>query len=153
MRARALAPSLSPPSCLLQVRASYIQIYREVLQDLLGNVNEDLKIRRDPKVGTYVQGLSERVLENADGLTHVIEQGNKKRAVAATLMNSESSRSHAVVIIRLEQEHPANVLEGRGKRKINSKVNLVDLAGSERASKTGATGETLKEVCHPTRAF
>jgi hypothetical protein len=51
-----------------------------------------------------------------------------------------------VVIIRLEQEHPANPAQGRmGKKKFNSKVNLVDLAGSERASKTGATGETLKE--------
>ena len=128
------------------VRASYIQIYREVLQDLLGNSNDDLKIRRDPKMGTYVQGLSEKELTNADGLSQVIEQGNKKRAVAATLMNSESSRSHAVVIIRLEQEHPADPAKGKGKKKINSKVNLVDLAGSERASKTGATGETLKEA-------
>ena len=44
----------------ITVKASYIQIYREVLQDLLGNVNEDLKIRRDPKFGTYVQGPSKR---------------------------------------------------------------------------------------------
>jgi hypothetical protein len=131
---------------VVTVRASYIQIYREVLQDLLGNVNEDLKIRRDPKFGTYVQGLSEKVLESAEGLTAVIDQGNKKRAVASTLMNSESSRSHAVVIIRLEQEHPANAALGKGKTKIGSKINLVDLAGSERASKTGATGETLKEA-------
>ena len=130
----------------VSVRASYIQIYREVLQDLLGNLSEDLKIRRDPKVGTYVQGLSEHTLYDANGLASVIEQGNKKRAVASTLMNSESSRSHAVVIIRLEQEHPARPSEGRGKKNIKSKINLVDLAGSERASKTGATGETLKEA-------
>ena len=73
---------------VVRVMASYIQIYREVIQDLLGDLNADLKIRRDPKFGTYVQGLSERKLDSADGLTHVIEQGNKKRAVAATLMNS-----------------------------------------------------------------
>ena len=144
-RANALLASLGDGASVI-VRASYIQIYREVLQDLLGNSNEDLKIRRDPKSGTYVQGLSERQLHDADGLTAVIEQGNKRRAVASTLMNSESSRSHAVVIIRLEQEHPADPLHGKGKRKILSKVNLVDLAGSERASKTGATGETLKEA-------
>eukprot|EP00966_Prymnesium_polylepis_P127647 2951881-Prymnesium_polylepis.1 len=36
-----------------------------------------------------------------------------------------------------------------GKRKVASKAYLVDLAGSERASKTGAEGETLKEVRAP----
>ena len=145
-RSSALVAAIGDKGGVVKVMASYIQIYREVLQDLLGDVTADLKIRRDPKFGTYVQGLSERVLDSADGLTQVIEQGNKKRAVASTLMNSESSRSHAVVIIRLEQEHPADVLAGRGKKKIGSKINLVDLAGSERASKTGATGETLKEA-------
>ena len=54
---------------------------------------------------------------------------------------------HAVVIIRVEQEHPADPAKGRlAKKKFNSKVNLVDLAGSERASKTGATGETLTKA-------
>ena len=130
---------------VITVQASYIQIYREVLQDLIGgDINAELKIRRDPKIGTYVQGLSETTLESAEGLTRVIENGNKRRAVASTLMNAESSRSHAVVIIRIDQEHPGKL--GQGKKRLASKINLVDLAGSERASKTGATGETLKEA-------
>ena len=52
-----------PEGVSVTVRASYLQIYREVLQDLSspkGGVAEDLKIRRDPKLGTYVQGLTER---------------------------------------------------------------------------------------------
>jgi len=129
----------------VKVFASYLQIYREVLQDLLGpDASADLKIRRDPKLGTYVQGLSESIIEDATALTDIIDRGNKRRAVAKTNMNSESSRSHAVVIIRLEQEHPGAM--GRGKKRIASKINLVDLAGSERSSKTGATGEVLKEA-------
>ena len=37
--------------------------------------------------------------------------------------------------------------EANGKAtRTTSKINLVDLAGSERASKTGASGETLKEA-------
>ena len=142
-RRAALLASLGE-GAVVTVKASYIQIYREVLQDLLGNVNDELKIRRDPKIGTYVQGLSESELTSAEGLTKVIDEGNKRRAVASTLMNAESSRSHAVVIIRIDQEHPAKGTQG--KKKIASKINLVDLAGSERASKTGATGETLKEA-------
>ena len=61
-------------------------------------------------------------------------------------MNSESSRSHAVVIIRVDQETTTTVGGIKTKKKVGSKINLVDLAGSERASKTGASGETLKEA-------
>ena len=93
-------------ACCLQVRASYLQLYREVIHDLLGSNAADTKdakgglnIRRDPDRGIYVQGLSERVLTSAAGLSKLIEEGNKKRAVAATLMNAESSRSHAVVSV------------------------------------------------------
>ena len=50
-RAAALLEELGEGGSI-SVRASYIQIYREVLQDLLGNSNDDLKIRRDPKIGT-----------------------------------------------------------------------------------------------------
>eukprot|EP00966_Prymnesium_polylepis_P073760 1711998-Prymnesium_polylepis.1 len=93
------------------VTASYIQIYCEELQDLLGSdggrnttarAPEQLKIRRDPQKGTYVQGLSERTLQSAEGLEAMIELGNKRRAVAATKMNATSSRSHAMVVINLE---------------------------------------------------
>lgn len=115
---------------------------RHGLGSVLFLAGADLKIRRDPKLGTYVQGLSDHELTSPEGLTQLIEDGNKKRAVASTLMNSESSRSHAVVIIKLEQE-----TKGEGaKIKKSSKINLVDLAGSERASKTGASGDTLKEA-------
>ena len=87
-------------------------------------------------------------------LAQLIEQGNKKRVVASTLMNAHSSRSHALVIIRVEQDLPAGGGGGGGggnggpklRRKLISKVNLVDLAGSERASKSGAKGETLQEA-------
>ena len=127
----------------VQVHASYLQIYREVLQDLLSKSDDDLKIRRDPRMGTYVQGLSEHELTSAARLQALIDQGNKKRAVASTLMNSESSRSHAVVIIRVVQDTKGSV--GVAKRQTTSKINLVDLAGSERAAKTGASGDTLKE--------
>ena len=46
-----------PGGVTVTVRASYLQIYREVLQDLSSTrmPPDDLKIRRDPKLGTYVQ--------------------------------------------------------------------------------------------------
>lgn len=91
-----------------EVRASYLQIYREVLHDLLSagsldsatdmkrDTSRDLKIRRDPQCGIYVTNLSEVTLVTAASLQDVLAQGNKRRAVSSTLMNAESSRSHAV---------------------------------------------------------
>ena len=101
------AAGISPAE--VQIYASYLQIYKEHLQDLLAHdpTASDLNVRRDPKTGVYVQGLSERPLSDVSELAQLIEQGNKKRVVASTLMNAHSSRSHALVIIRVEQDLPA----------------------------------------------
>ena len=69
--------------------------------------------------------------------------GNSNRAVGATNMNEQSSRSHAIFILTIECSAPGP----DGKDHIRAgKLNLVDLAGSERQAKTGATGERLKEA-------
>uniref|UniRef100_H3A1E4 Kinesin family member 13A n=1 Tax=Latimeria chalumnae TaxID=7897 RepID=H3A1E4_LATCH len=73
----------------------------------------------------------------------VMSEGNKSRTVAATNMNEESSRSHAVFNIILTQTLYDLQTSNSGEKV--SKVSLVDLAGSERVSKTGAAGERLKE--------
>ena len=95
------------------LKASYLQIYREVLHDLLSGSSleaagaagrdhkKDVKIRRLPKEGIVVDNLVEVTLDDPAQLTALIEQGNKKRATSATLMNAASSRSHAVVILNL----------------------------------------------------
>lgn len=80
------------------------------------------------------------LLQDIDKL---MTEGNKSRTVAATNMNSESSRSHAVFSIILTQIL-TDVKSGVCGEKV-SRMSLVDLAGSERAIKTGAIGERLKE--------
>ena len=61
-------------------------------------------------------------------------------------MNDQSSRSHSVFTIKIEQKTSTALDGGLTKElTVKAKVNLVDLAGSERADKTGATGTTLKE--------
>lgn len=70
-------------------------------------------------------------------------EGNKSRTVAATNMNSESSRSHAVFSVVLTQTL-TDTKSGVSGEKV-SRMSLVDLAGSERAVKTGAVGDRLKE--------
>jgi kinesin family member 17 len=68
--------------------------------------------------------------------------GTNNRKTASTAMNSESSRSHSIFTIYIETA----TQQADGSQRIRAgKLNLVDLAGSERISKTGATGETMKE--------
>lgn len=55
-------------------------------------------------------------------------------------MNSESSRSHTIIILSLCQK---NITTSETKY---GKLILVDLAGSEKTKKTGAVGTTLEEA-------
>jgi kinesin family protein 3/17 len=76
-------------------------------------------------------------------MENVLLAGDKNRSVGATLMNQDSSRSHSIFSVVIE----SSVVGADGSQHIRSgKLNLVDLAGSERQSKTGATGERLKEA-------
>ena len=78
-----------------------------------------------------------------------MELGSKSRSVGATLMNVDSSRSHSIFTIDIEMvgEGGGGGGGGEGEGGLRAgRLNLVDLAGSERQSKTGSTGERLKEA-------
>lgn len=126
------------------VRVSYLEIYNEEVRDLLGkDQNSRLDVKERPDVGVYVKDLSAFVVNNADDMDKIMTMGNKNRSVGATHMNSHSSRSHAIFTITIECS------EKRADKQQHfrvGKLHLVDLAGSERQSKTGATGQRLKEA-------
>ncbi|XP_061089735.1 kinesin-like protein KIF13A isoform X2 [Conger conger] len=128
-----------------KVEVSYMEIYNEKVRDLLdpkGN-RQSLKVREHKVLGPYVDGLSQLAVTNFEDIESLMSEGNKSRTVAATNMNEESSRSHAVFSIIITQTL-YDLQSGNSGEKV-SKVSLVDLAGSERVSKTGAAGERLKE--------
>lgn len=137
------------------VTVSFLEIYNEVVKDLLNPSEKALKIRESPQLGIYVEGLCELIVRDSADVLKLIEQGNTVRRVAATNMNEQSSRSHSCFTIKLEQKTTTtsnnSTVGGNSngntvrEQLIKAKVNLVDLAGSERASKTGASGSTLKE--------
>ena len=119
------------------IRASYLQIYNESIDDLLKTERTNLSIREDKKKGIFIENLSEWVVNSSNDIYTLLQIGNDNRATASTSMNELSSRSHAIFIIILEQLNNNNI-------KL-SKLNLVDLAGSERIKVTGATGKQLEE--------
>ncbi|XP_042852344.1 kinesin-like protein KIF17 isoform X2 [Panthera tigris] len=146
------------------VRASYLEIYNEDVRDLLGtDSKQKLELKEHPEKGVYVKGLSMHTVHNMAQCERIMEAGWKNRSVGYTLMNKDSSRSHSIFTISIEiyavgesaqclvakcpPPLPGPSADERGKDHLRAgKLNLVDLAGSERQSKTGATGERLKEA-------
>ena len=131
------------------VRASFMQVYNEQLQDLLqpskpGQPKHPLKIREIP-TGIYVQGLSESVVKSPQDIIQLMRKGAQHRSTASTQMNWSSSRSHALFSIIVEHSEVSTVTQ---KKVITiGKLNLVDLAGSERVKESGAEGDRLGEAC------
>ncbi|XP_039207904.1 kinesin-like protein KIF13B isoform X4 [Crotalus tigris] len=128
-----------------KVEVSYMEIYNEKVRDLLDpkGSRQSLKVREHSVYGPYVDGLSKLAVANYKDIESLMSEGNKSRTVAATNMNEESSRSHAVFKIILTHIL-YDVKSGTSGEKVG-KLSLVDLAGSERATKTGAAGDRLKE--------
>ncbi|KAI6645723.1 KIF5C protein [Oopsacas minuta] len=131
------------------VRASFMQLYNEQLQDLLhpprqGQPKQPLKIREVP-TGIYVQGLSESVAKGPQDIIELMRRGSQHRITASTQLNWSSSRSHALFSIIVEHSEVSTV----SKKKVITigKLNLVDLAGSERVKDSGAEGERFGEAC------
>nr|XP_039270821.1 osmotic avoidance abnormal protein 3-like isoform X4 [Styela clava] len=126
------------------VHASYLEIYNEDIRDLLSNnIKQKLELKEHPDRGVYVKELSMHPVSNVSECETIMASGWRNRSVGATLMNADSSRSHSIFSIYLEACDTG--IDG-GDHIRAGKLNLVDLAGSERQSKTGATGERLREA-------
>jgi kinesin family protein 5 len=123
-----------------QVILSFYEIYCEKVRDLLNPQQTNLKLRESKNAGFIVQDVTEIYCTDRESVLRVIEFGKANRAAAPTLMNAESSRSHSIVSIMVDQK---NTSTGRNKK---GNLFLVDLAGSEKVSKTGASGMRLEEA-------
>lgn len=135
------------------VRISFLEIYNEEIRDLLikppkgagaqQQPTRGLDLKEHPETGVYVKDLSAYVVKSVEEMEKLMDVGNKNRSVGATLMNENSSRSHSIFTITIESSEPGPDGEDRF---VAGKLHLVDLAGSERQSKTGASGDRLKEA-------
>ena len=136
--------SPSGDSVLRKLECSYVEIYSEKIRDLLDPRKRNLKVREHPKSGPYVEGVSCCAVSDYSELAALMQSGNAERTIAATNMNAESSRSHAVFTLQLTTT--TCDAETQLSSDVVSKVQLVDLAGSERVDTSGATGVRLKEA-------
>ncbi|XP_039579411.1 kinesin-like protein KIF7 isoform X2 [Passer montanus] len=137
------------------VRVSYLEVYKEEFRDLLqvDTASKDIQIREDDKGNIVLCGVKESEVEGLDEVLSLLEMGNTAKHTGATHINRQSSRSHTIFTVTMEQRrgagrlplhhHPPTVPAAG--QVLVSKFHFVDLAGSERIVKTGNTGERLKE--------
>nr|XP_060611379.1 kinesin-like protein KIF23 [Anolis sagrei ordinatus] len=151
---------------------SYIEIYNNYIYDLLDEtpidptkpkwntcgtpgrnveflVPQSRILREDQNHNMYVAGCTEVEVKSTEEAFEVFWRGQKKRRIANTQLNRESSRSHSVFLIKLTQApldaDGDNVLQDRELITL-SQLSLVDLAGSERTNRTKAEGNRLREA-------
>ncbi|NXL52417.1 KIF23 protein, partial [Podilymbus podiceps] len=154
------------------VFVSYIEIYNNYIYDLLeeapfepikpkwNNCNTPVRngdfippqskiLREDQNHNMYVTGCTEVEVKSTEEAFEVFWRGQKKRHIANTQLNRESSRSHSVFMIKLAQApldaDGDNVLQAKEQIAL-SQLSLVDLAGSERTNRTKAEGNRLREA-------
>jgi kinesin family protein 11 len=131
------------------VKCSFIELYNEELRDLLSSEDSSnkLKIFEDGvKKGhnsTMVQGMGETYIHSAHEGIKVLQEGSRRRQVAATKCNDLSSRSHTVFTITAFIKRTTE----SGEEFVSSgKLNLVDLAGSENIQRSGAENKRAAEA-------
>ncbi|XP_074275441.1 kinesin-like protein KIN-7D, mitochondrial [Silene latifolia] len=121
------------------LRVSYLEIYNEVINDLLDPTGQNLRVREDVQ-GTYVEGIKEEVVLSPGHALSFIAAGEEHRHVGSNNFNLFSSRSHTIFTLMIESSAHGDEYDGV----IFSQLNLIDLAGSE-SSKTETTGLRRKE--------
>ena len=126
-----------------EVSISFIQIYLEMIQDLFEPSNE-VKIRENPEKGVFLEGVKWIKVKSTNECFENFKNGEKNRATAFTEMNAHSSRSHALLITKINKSY----LDNNSTEHImtESYLYLVDLAGSERVNKTNSKDDRLKEA-------
>ncbi|KAJ6879227.1 hypothetical protein NC652_032718 [Populus alba x Populus x berolinensis] len=142
------------------VSVSYLQLYMEAVQDLLVPANDNISIVEDPKTGDVsVPGATVVQIRDQQSIVELLRLGEANRIAANTKLNTESSRSHAILMVHVKRSFPgredalsseidnASHLVKPSKLIVRkSKLVLVDLAGSERVHKSGSEGHMLEEA-------
>ncbi|CAN6215224.1 unnamed protein product [Urochloa humidicola] len=146
------------------VSVSYLQLYMEMIQDLLDPVNDNIAIVEDPRTGDVsLPGATVVEVRDQKSFVDLLRVGEAHRVAANTKLNTESSRSHAILMVNVrrsvkgrsemdvsisgENGHSSSIMGSLRPPVIRkSKLVVVDLAGSERIDKSGSEGHTLEEA-------
>ncbi|KAF7100132.1 hypothetical protein CFC21_101676 [Triticum aestivum] len=93
------------------LRVSYLEIYNEVVNDLLNPAGKNLRVREDLQ-GTFVEGIKEEVVLSPTHVLSLIAAGEEHRHVGSTNFNLLSSRSHTIFTLTVESSPCCESNEG-----------------------------------------
>jgi kinesin family protein 4/21/27 len=94
------------PDSEFTIRVGFVEIHKEDIRDLLApdtSRTPQVSIRELPSGGIVLAGAAEKEVKTVEEMVAVLQAGTVRRATAATGMNKQSSRSHAIFTITLEQ--------------------------------------------------
>ena len=143
------------PEYDFNIQISYLEIYNEIMFDLLPEDGKflgeraNIEFQEDNKGNVIVKGLTKHKVTNEEECFNLLFEGESNRTISEHKLNQGSSRSHCLFMIQLEMKSKIESTE----KIMVSKLNFVDLAGSERVKKTGSTGVTLKEATYINRSL
>ncbi|XP_057992396.1 kinesin-like protein KIN-14N isoform X2 [Hevea brasiliensis] len=134
-----------------EMQVSMLEIYNETIRDLLstnrdpsrtenGPSAKQYAIKHDANGNTLVSDLSIVDVHSTREVSFLLDQAATSRSVGKTQVNEQSSRSHFVFTLRISGINEST------DQQVQGVLNLIDLAGSERLSKSGSTGDRLKET-------
>ncbi|OEL38965.1 Armadillo repeat-containing kinesin-like protein 1 [Dichanthelium oligosanthes] len=141
-----------------RVAISYLQLYLESVQDLLAPEKTNIPIVEDAKTGEVsLPGAAIVEIKDLEHVFQLLQIGEANRHAANTKMNTESSRSHAILIIHLQRSSRIkeefslsndthDIFPDDLPLVLKSKLLIVDLAGSERIDKSGSEGHMIEEA-------
>ncbi|KAE9620732.1 putative minus-end-directed kinesin ATPase [Lupinus albus] len=146
--------SQQPHGWKYEMQVSMLEIYNETIRDLLssnrlssdatrlenGTPGKQYTIKHDASGNTHVSDLTVVDVKSIKEVGFLLNQAANSRSVGKTQMNEQSSRSHFVFTLRIYGVNEST------DQQVQSILNLIDLAGSERLSKSGSTGDRLKET-------
>lgn len=130
------------------MQVSMLEIYNETIRDLLSgfdvsrpeNGGKQYTIKHDANGHTHVSDLTVVDVQSSSKVSSLLRRAAQSRSVGKTQMNENSSRSHFVFTLRISGVNEST------EQQVQGILNLIDLAGSERLSKSGSTGDRLKET-------
>ncbi|KAL2327961.1 hypothetical protein Fmac_021388 [Flemingia macrophylla] len=146
--------SQQPQGWKYEMQVSMLEIYNEMIRDLIstnrsssdvtraenGTPGKQYTIKHDANGNTHVSDLTVVDVHSAREVAFLLNQAANSRSVGKTQMNEQSSRSHFVFTLRIYGVNEST------DQQVQGVLNLIDLAGSERLSKSGSTGDRLKET-------
>lgn len=147
--------SQQPQGWKYEMQVSMLEIYNETIRDLLATTNKapsdatraengtpgkQYSIKHDASGNTLVSDLTVVDVESVKEVAFLLNQAANSRSVGKTQMNEQSSRSHFVFTLRIYGVNEST------DQQVQGVLNLIDLAGSERLSRSGSTGDRLKET-------